>query len=68
MTAMGLVFGLLGGLIATAYSRHHYAISVHRDKLAAQLAVNERYRAALGRQSERLEDQNLLQGPWRRPF
>lgn len=58
MVPMSVVFGLLGGLVATAYSYHHSAISNQRDHLAVQLELNERYRAELERQSELLRKQN----------
>lgn len=58
MLPMGLVFGLVAALIATFYGYHRLAICSQRDRLAEELARNEKLRAELAGQAERLAQQN----------
>ncbi len=61
MVPMGLVFGLFSAAIAVIDGTYRVRLARERDRLAAQLVVNERYRdelmlqaGLLGRQNERL--------------
>ncbi len=56
--AMGLVFGILSAIIATLYGYHRLTISVQRDRLAEELARNEKLCVELAGQAERLARQN----------
>ncbi len=54
MLPMGLVFGLVGAAIATFYGYHRLAVSFQRDRLAQELARNEKLRGELAVQNEEL--------------
>jgi signal transduction histidine kinase len=58
MLMMGLVFGMVGASITTFYGYHRLALTLQKERLAEQLAHNERLRAELAEQAEQLRENN----------
>ena len=58
MVPMGLVFGLFSAAMAVIDGTYRVRLARERDRLAAQLVVNERYREELMQQAELLRRQN----------
>lgn len=55
---MALVFSIMAAVIAALYGYHRLAISFQRDRLAEELAHNEKLRTDLAAQAERLAQKN----------
>ncbi len=58
MAPMGLVFGLFSAAIAVIDGTYRVRLARERDRLAAQLVVNRRYRSELLQQASLLRRQN----------